>query len=337
MSADPGRPSEKPSKRPSQRLQFRSASDFFEDQPGWNGLDSSYHDESTWKLPAPPPSQFKPRGTLLKEPLLLISPFAQTDELETVPLPSQNQLRTTLPSQPEIPGFTAADDPEFEKRSTFPMMVLKGISAQQGKPEPEMKSEVSGAAGAAGLVGIGNILGSVLKYGSAFLIQYGFGPGGFGLYTLCLSLVNLVSAIFNLGLDDAMVRYVAIYRGKQQIKSLRVLLLFCTTLAGLAGICGALLLLYFTPSLVTYWITLKQHQIANRDTLNRAISLLQVMAPIIPLMTMQVMWFAGLRGFKAFKWRVLTTNFLQPLLQIILLCLVLIFFRSEEHTSELQS
>ena len=131
------------------------------------------------------------------------------------------------------------------------MMVLKGISAQQGKPEPEMKSEVSGAAGAAGLVGIGNILGSVLKYGSAFLIQYGFGPGGFGLYTLCLSLVNLVSAIFNLGLDDAMVRYVAIYRGKQQIKSLRGLLLFCTTLAGLAGIGGALLLLYFTPSLVT--------------------------------------------------------------------------------------
>src|SRR6266704_3983245 len=261
-------------------------------------------------------------------------PFVQTDEMETVPLPSQQRqqiirVATTLSSRPEIPGFTI-DDPEFEKRSTFPMMVLKGISAQQGKPEPEMKSEVSGAAGAAGLVGIGNILGSILKYGSAFLIQYGFGPGGFGLYTLCLSLVSLVSAIFNLGLDDAMVRYVAIYRGKQQTKSLRGLLLFCTTLAGLAGIAGAILLLYFTPSLVTYWIALKQHQVANKETLNRAISLLQVMAPIIPLMTMQVMWFAGLRGFKAFKWRVLTSNFLQPLLQILLLGLVLVFFRSKD-------
>src|SRR5256714_2130084 len=220
-------------------------------------------------------------------------PFVQTDEMETVPLPSlQRQqitrLATTLSSRPEIPGFTIDDDPEFEKRSTFPMMVLKGISAQQGKPEPEMKSEVSGAAGAAGLVGLGNVLGSILKYGSAFFIQYGFGPGGFGLYTLCLSLVSLVSAIFNLGLDDAMVRYVAIYRGKQQTKSLRGLLLFCTTLAGLAGIAGAILLLYFTPSLVTYWIALKQHQVANKETLNRAISLLQVMAPIIPLMTMQI-------------------------------------------------
>src|SRR3989440_1661955 len=262
-------------------------------------------------------------------------PFVQTDEMETVPLPSlQRQqitrLATTLSSRPEIPGFTIDDDPEFEKRSTFPMMVLKGISAQQGKPEPEMKSEVSGAAGAAGVVGLGKVLGSILEYGSAFLIQYGFGPGGFGLYTLCLFLVSLVSAIFNLGLDDAMVRYVAIYRGKQQTKSLRGLLLFCTTLAGLAGIAGALLLLFFTPSLVTYWIALKQHQIANKETLNRAISLLQVMAPIIPLMTMQVMWFAGLRGFKAFKWRVLTSNFLQPLLQILLLGLVLAFFRSKD-------
>src|SRR5947207_13193928 len=127
-----------------------------------------------------------------------------------------------------------------------------------------------------------------------------------------------------------MVRYVAIYRGKQQTKSLRGLLLFCTTLAGLAGIAGAILLLFFTPSLVTYWIALKQHQVANKETLNRAISLLQVMAPIIPLMTMQVMWFAGLRGFKAFKWRVLTSNFLQPLLQILSLGLVLVCFRSKD-------
>src|SRR5437868_2561547 len=100
MSADPGKPSEKPSKQPSHRLQFRSASDLFEDQPGWDGLVTSYHDESTWKLPTPSPSKYKPRGTLLKEPLLQISPFAQTDELETVPLPSQKQLRTTLPSEP---------------------------------------------------------------------------------------------------------------------------------------------------------------------------------------------------------------------------------------------
>jgi len=271
---------------------------------------------------------------------LLVTKLRQEEQVETMRLPvsgsedDMSLLETRALLTPDLETTqvlrTPEDDPEFEKLKTLPMMVLTGISAQQGKPQPEMKSEVSGAAGAASLMGLGSIIGSILKYVGAFLIQYGFGPGGYGLYTLSLSLVNLIAATFNLGLDDAMVRYVAIYRGKQQTKSLRGLLLFCTTLAGLAGIAGAILLLFFTPSLVTYWIALKQHQVANKETLNRAISLLQVMAPIIPLMTMQVMWFAGLRGFKAFKWRVLTSNFLQPLLQILLLGLVLAFFRSKD-------
>ena len=221
------------------------------------------------------------------------------------------------------------DDPELEKRSTLPMMVLTGIANRQGKQQTEMKSEVSGVASAAGLVGFGSIVGSILKFGSTFLIQYGFGAGGYGLYTLSLSLINLITAIFNLGLDDAMVRYVAIYRGKKQFKSLQGLLLFCTTLAGLAGIIGALLLLFFTPPLVTFWIGLK-HQVENAETLNRAIALLQVMAPIVPLTTMQVMWFAGLRGFKAFKWRVLSSSILQPIILIVLMLLIVRFYHNRD-------
>ncbi|HYK83912.1 MAG TPA: oligosaccharide flippase family protein [Ktedonobacteraceae bacterium] len=237
------------------------------------------------------------------------------------PLLDEKELRSM--------GFDP-DDPELEKRSTIPMMVLTGIANRQGKQQTEMKSEVSGAAGAAGLVGIGNILGSVLKFISTFLIQYGFGAGGYGLYSLGLSLINLVAAVFNLGLDDAMVRYVAIYRGKKQIKSLQGLLLFCTTLAGLAGIAGALLLLFFAPPLVSFWVELKHRQLENADMLNRAIALLQVMTPVIPLMTMQVMWFAGLRGFKAFKWRVLSTSILQPIIQILLMLLVIRFFHDRD-------
>ena len=229
-------------------------------------------------------------------------------------------------------GFDIAD-PELEKRSTIPMLVLKGIAKEpdeQRKLQQEMKSEVSGAAGNAGLVGLGNVIGSVLKYVSNFLIQYGFGTSGYGLYTLSLSLVNLVSAIFNLGLDDAMVRYVAIYRGKQQMKPLRGVLIFCTALAGIAGIIGALLLLFFTPHLVSLWISLKHHEVTNKDTLYRATSLLQVMAPVIPLMTMQVMWFAGLRGFRAFKWRVLSTSILQPILLILLIGVAVVLFRNKD-------
>jgi len=247
----------------------------------------------------------------------LVVEWEPIEKLQTVPLPSV--LETTQDLN---------DDAEFEKRSTLPMMVLTGIAIQQGKPKPEMPSEVSNVAGAAGLQGLGSTIGSVLRYAGNFLIQYGFGPGGYGLYTLSLSLVSLISAVFNLGLDDAAVRFVAIYRSKQQPKSLRGVLIFCTALAGSGGIIAAVLLLFFAPILVTYWINFKQHHVANNDTLNHAIALLRILAPVIPLTTMQVVWFAGLRGFKAFKWRVLSSSILQPSLMILLLGLILLFFQT---------
>lgn len=264
-------------------------------------------------------------------PLLFFMPSAPLNEAPFTAGNSQEQDVSRLDtSHISTRPLVQHDTPEFDKLSTLPMMVLQGVSRRQGKVQAEMKSEVSGAASNAGIVGLGSIIGSILKYVSAFLIQYGFGASGYGLYTLSLSLVNLVSAIFNLGLDDATVRYVAIYRGKHQIRSLRGVLLFCTTLAGIAGIIGAVLLVLFTPHLVSLWLSLKHHKLQNGQTLYRAVSLLQVMAPVIPLMTMQVMWYAGLRGFRAFKWRVLATNILQPILQILLLGLVLVFFRNKD-------
>ncbi len=227
------------------------------------------------------------------------------------------------------PVVTIDDDPEFEKRSTLPMMVLQGIPGQQDKKQAEMKSEVSGAAGAAGMVGIGNIIGSILKYGSTFIIQYSLGPGLYGLYTLSFSLITLVSSIFSLGLDNAMIRYVAIYRGKKQADSLQGLMVFCTMVVGIAGLIGGLLMLFFTPSLVAFWSTLRpEHAVNNKATLAQMTPMLQLMAPMIPLLGMQVVWFGGLRGFKAFKWRVLATSILQPIVQIFLLIIMARFFRN---------
>ncbi len=219
-------------------------------------------------------------------------------------------------------------DAGIEKASTIHMPILKDTSAQQDKSPKSMKAEVSGAAGAAGMVGMGNAIGSVLKYGSTFLIQYSLGPGLYGLYTLALSLVTLISAIFSLGLDDAMTRYTAIYRGKKRTNTLQGLMIFCTVLVGIAGIAGALLLLFFTPSLVTFWSSLRPgHAVSSKETLTQLKPLLQMMAPMIPLLCMQVVWFGGLRGFKAFKWRVLATSLVQPIVQILLLLGIMHFLR----------
>src|SRR5579863_7226669 len=51
------------------------------------------------------------------------------------------------------------------------MKVPADIANQQNQHQQEMKTEVSGAASSAGLLGLGSIIGSILKYVAAFLIQ----------------------------------------------------------------------------------------------------------------------------------------------------------------------
>jgi O-antigen/teichoic acid export membrane protein len=205
---------------------------------------------------------------------------------------------------------------ELDVLDTIPMLVLKDISKRQGPSASEMKSEISQTAGSAAYVSIGNIGGSILKYGSNLLIQRGFGAAAFGLYTLAMSVATLILAIFNLGLDDAMLRYIAIYRAKKQMASMRGLVLFCTGIAGLSGILGAIVMVYTAPFLATV-----KHS-------PELAPLLVLMAPMVPLLCLQTVWSSGLQGLKEFKWRVLLQRILMPLLFILLLIVTAIFFHT---------
>ncbi len=216
----------------------------------------------------------------------------------------------------------AADEfPEFDELATIPMLVVRSISEQQASPQqaerqPAMRSEISQAAGGAAYVSIGNIAGSLIKYGSNIVIQRGFGAAAFGLYTLGMSVVSLITAIFNLGLDDAMVRYVAIYKAKRKAASLRGLIIFCTALAGISGVLGALFMVFTAP----YLAAVKRSP--------ELTPILILISPMVPFLCMQTIWISGLQGLKEFKGRVLTQRVFLPVSLIFLLLAALIFFHS---------
>src|SRR6266700_3547079 len=94
MSADPGRPSQHPSKWP--RLQFRSIRDLFEEQASGRVPAISPNEEATWKMPVPPPSMGKPPGALLKAPFQPreLSPINH-DHPPGVPQPYQLEAEPT--------------------------------------------------------------------------------------------------------------------------------------------------------------------------------------------------------------------------------------------------
>jgi O-antigen/teichoic acid export membrane protein len=263
-----------------------------------------------------PPQTVRPLAMNMPVQPRTIAPLPPVNPGSPKRLPIEMRDKTWKPGTFGFDDRGNNDAFAFKKEDTFPMMVLKGISKQQGQSTPVMQSEISGAASSASIVGVGTIAGNFFRYGNNLLIQRGFGPSGFGLYTLGMSIVNLVSSIFNLGLDDAMVRYVSIYRGKKQPHLLRGVTVFCTALVAVTGILGAFFVLFFAPFL------------AKLENSTNVMLLLQMMAPIIPLTCMQAIWSGGLQGFKAFQWRVLTQRMLMPGVLLILLLFVVFFFRN---------
>jgi O-antigen/teichoic acid export membrane protein len=191
------------------------------------------------------------------------------------------------------------------------MMVLKDLTNRRGDAVPVMQTEISGAAGGAAIVGIGNIAGSVLKFSSNYLLQVGFGATLYGLYSIALALIQLIASLCNLGLGDTTMRYTAIYQGKKQMRSLYGLIIFCSGLAGVMGVVGAVGLIFFSPTLAA----------AKNEP--RLAPLLELMTPLVLLMSLQPVWFGSLQGLKLFKWRVISERIIMP---IVLLALVIVFF-----------
>jgi O-antigen/teichoic acid export membrane protein len=204
------------------------------------------------------------------------------------------------------------DELPIDERDTL----IIGIAQQQGKTTTTMQSEISGAASSAAFVGIGTIVNYVLKYGNYFLLQRGLGAASFGLYSIGMSLVTLMVSILTLGMDDAMVRYVSIYKSKKQTKLLRGLMVFCFIVAGGFGILGAIFMISFAPFLAAF-----------RKT-PELVSVLQVMAPLVPLLCLQAISFGGLVGFRQFKAPVLWQRIFVPTLSFLLLAGTLYFFRN---------
>ncbi len=208
------------------------------------------------------------------------------------------------------------DERTESRYDTIPMVVLKDIAKRQATPAPEMQSEISGAASNAGFVGMSNIFGYILKYANNILYQRGLGIGLYGLFTLSSAVVTLIGTVLTLGLDDAMIRYIAIYRGRKQPNLLRGLTIFCSALSGIAGLLGAFFVIYFAPA------------IAGFEHKPQITPFLQVLGSTIPLMILTTIWAGGLQGFKDFKKRAILGKILLPFIGFLLVLIVIIFFHT---------
>jgi O-antigen/teichoic acid export membrane protein len=82
-------------------------------------------------------------------------------------------------------------------------------------------SNVARVARGAGISTVGQGTGRVLGYVTQSLLARGLGASSFGLYTLGVGVVTAAQIISQIGLDNGVVRYVAHYRGQDDVARVR--------------------------------------------------------------------------------------------------------------------
>jgi len=182
-----------------------------------------------------------------------------------------------------------------------------------GRSETSSRSEqdILEAAKGGGFLAGGSFFEFATRFLIAILLARTLGAQDYGLYVLAISAASLFAGISLLGLDDAMVRYVAILAGRRDHPGVSGTLqigLGVSTAAGL--LMGAVLLLAAQPIAEGLF-----HE-------PRLESLLRLFAVIVPFLTVSNVLAGVTRGFRKMHHVVLAENVVQSVVRVALLAVL---------------
>jgi O-antigen/teichoic acid export membrane protein len=172
---------------------------------------------------------------------------------------------------------------------------------------------ISTIAKGAGISFFGSIIGVVLKYAFTTIAARGLGAYTYGLFTLALTTVNLLSLIALLGLNWGVLRYVAMYRGVSDKSREWGTVFLATAMVGCSSISLAALLFFLANPIAALFA-------GNDGELAR---LLRALALSIPLLAFLTLFGAITDAHKKMQYRAVATNICQPLSAFIMFALLL--------------
>lgn len=159
-----------------------------------------------------------------------------------------------------------------------------------------------------GFLAAGSFVEFASRFVIAFLLARTLGAGDYGLYVLAVSAATLFAGISLLGLDDAMVRYVAILSGRRDVTGLRGTVQIGLGVSALAGVVlGGVLYLGAGPI---------------ADGLfdePRLTPLLHVVAIVVPFLTVSNVLAGIARGFHRMDFAAFAENLVQSGVRMALL------------------
>ena len=222
---------------------------------------------------------------------------------DTVPMfaakPGESQLK-----QEDTYIHAWVEDIALQATLRLPIIVLTPAKQAQSNQRQAIASTASGAA----IAGTGDLIFSVLRYVTNVVMTNIVSQSVYGTYMAAYTSAMIVGSIAELGLDTTMLRFLSIYRTKDEHDLAAGLVRFVVWMTLISGLlCGVLF--YFSATAIAHLVYHK-----NAYTLP-----LKEVALLIPLISLQLVFASGLQALKAIKLKVFVDRLIQPLLFLILI------------------
>src|SRR3989344_405122 len=99
------------------------------------------------------------------------------------------------------------------------------------------------------IVLFGVIISKILIYIYRIIIARYYGPEEYGLFSLSVAIAGVFIAIFGLGLNEGLLRFIPIFRGENELNKMRHLFKFSLLVSFLSGVLAFILLFSFSKIL----------------------------------------------------------------------------------------
>ena len=156
-------------------------------------------------------------------------------------------------------------------------------------------------------------LSKALYYIYRLIIARWFGPEIYGLFSIALIILSVFVALFSLGLDQGLLRFIPLYDVKNKQKEIRDLFGFSVKLTFFLSLSAAIIL-FFSSTFISINI------FHNEDL----IIFLKIFSLVIPVYLFSNLFLSILRAYEKVIWYSFILNVLQNILKVI--AIVLLFF-----------
>jgi len=158
------------------------------------------------------------------------------------------------------------------------------------------------------IVFIGIALSKILSYLFRIIVARYYGPEEYGLYLLALMVIGWLGTFSTLGLTDGILRYVSMFRGKNEFKKIKYILSYSVLITSILGFASAIFL-FFLSDFVSINIF---HNISLSFYL-------KIFSIIIPIGILGNILLVAIRAFEKVSWYSFIFNIFQNAVKLLFL------------------